>query len=78
MTIFEPWIGFIRETLDRLVAATPFGGLFDMDDIAFTISALFVEVERMSDLDPERSRDTVYDTMQVLAAALQAVIGEPE
>ncbi len=77
MTTFEPWIGFVRETLDRLIATTPFGGMFDMDDIAFSISALFVGVELMSDLDPERSRDTVYDTMQLLAGAFQAVIGEP-
>jgi len=77
MTTFEPWITFVRETLERLIATTPFGGLFDMDDIAFAVSALFVGVELMADLDPERSRDSVYDTMQMLAAAFQAVIGSP-
>lgn len=77
MTTFEPWITFVRETLDRLVATTPFGGMFDMDDIAFTVAALFVGVELMSDLDPERSRESVYETMQVLASAFQAILGEP-
>ena len=77
MTTFEPWIAFVRETLDRLIATTPFGGMFDMDDIAFTVSALFVGVELMSDLDPERSRESVYETMQVLAGAFQALLGEP-
>lgn len=76
MTTFEPWIGFVRETLERLVATTPFGGMFDMDDIAFAVAALFVGVELMADLDPERSRDSVYDTMQVLAGAFQAVLGD--
>ena len=77
MTTFEPWIAFVKETLERLVANSPFGGVFDMDDIAFTVSALFVGVELMSDLDPERSRESVYDTMQLLAAAFQGLLGEP-
>ncbi len=77
MTTFEPWIDFVKETLERLVAESPFGGMFDMDDIAFTVSALFVGVELMSDLDPDRSRESVYDTMQLLAAAFQGLLGEP-
>ena len=76
MTTFEPWIAFVKETLERLVANSPFGGMFDLDDIAFTVSALFVGVELMSDLDRDRSRDSVYDTLQLLAAALQGVLGE--
>ena len=78
MTTFEPWIDFVKETLERLVAKSPFGGMFDMDDIAFTVSALFVGVELMSDLDPARSRESVYDTMQLLAAAFQGVLGAVE
>lgn len=78
MTTFEPWITFVKETLERIVATTPFGGMFDMDDIAFAVSALFVGVELMADLDPERSRDSIYDTMQVLAAAFQSVLGESD
>ncbi len=53
MTTFEPWIQFVRETLERLVAGSPFAGMFDIDDMAFTVSALFVGVELMSDLDAE-------------------------
>ena len=78
MTTFEPWIDFVKETLERLVAKSPFGGMFDMDDIAFTVSALFVGVELMSDLDPTRSRESVYDTLQMLAVAFQSLLGEPD
>ncbi len=76
MKTFEPWIDFVKETLERLAAKSPFVGMFNMDDIAFTISALFVGIELMSDLDPERSRDSVYNTLQLLAAAFQGLLGE--
>ncbi len=32
----------------------------------------------MADLDPESARDSVHDTMQVLAATFQSVLGEAD
>ena len=72
---FEPWMVFVRDMVSRIVADTPFNELVDVEDVAFGISAMFIGIELLSDLDPERASDSLFDTMEMMAGAVELLLG---
>ena len=72
---FEPWMEFVRDMVSRIVADTPFNELVDVEDVAFGISAMFIGIELLSDLDPERASDSLFDTMEMMAGAVELLLG---
>lgn len=72
----EPWVGLTEETITRFLGAAPFGGLVDARDLAVAVVALFVGLELIDQLDPDR-----FDTSGLLegASSLAALlVGGPE
>ena len=69
---FEGWIALVEEALRRALATHPLGSLVPVREAAYAISAMFLGIELMSRLDPERSEaDRVFDMMALLAQLVE-------
>ena len=58
MAVFSPWIELVDGVIERLLPDSPLAAFVPTRDIAFAITALFVGIELLVDLDddPERER----------------------
>lgn len=79
-SVIEPWNGLIAEVVDRVIAGTPLGGtpfaaMMPRRELAFAISSLFLGIELMSDLDPERAdAPGVFTAIAALAQVLDSLL----
>ena len=71
---FDPWIEVVRDTLTSVADQTPFGDVVPVDDLAYSVSALFLGIELLTHLDPARRPESLYQTIQAAAALVQALI----
>jgi AcrR family transcriptional regulator len=72
---FDEWIGLVEEALARAAAAMPVAGMLPTREAAYAISALFLGLELMSRLDPERSEADAVFTMLESIAQLAEMVG---
>jgi AcrR family transcriptional regulator len=73
---FEEWIGLVQEALSRAVDAHPLAVMVQPREAAYAISALFLGIELMSRLDPERSEaKAVFDMMASIAGLIEQLEG---
>jgi AcrR family transcriptional regulator len=71
---FEGWIGLVEEALQRAMRDQALGSVVPTREAAYAISAMFLGIELMSRLDPERSEaERVFDTMAAVARLLEQV-----
>ncbi len=76
------WNALIEEVVDRAVAASPVGNTpmaaaLPRQEIALAISALFLGIELLGQLDPERAHtDQIFTTIAALAQLAEAVVPE--
>jgi AcrR family transcriptional regulator len=71
---FEEWIGLVQETLGRALSSHPLGALVPARHAAYAISAMFLGIELMTRLDPEKSEaNEVFDMMAGLAKLIEDV-----
>lgn len=69
---FEEWISLVQEALSRAVAGTQLAPLVPTREAAYAIAAMFLGIELMSRLDPERSEaEAVFDMMSNLAVMIE-------
>jgi AcrR family transcriptional regulator len=69
---FEEWIGLVQDALSRAADAQPLAVMVPPREAAYAISALFLGIELMSRLDPERSEATaVFDMMASIARMIE-------
>ena len=69
---FDEWIRIVEEGLDRALDPYPVAGLIPTREAAYAISAMFLGIELMSRLDPERSEaDAVFDMMATVAGLIE-------
>ncbi|MGH2663419.1 MAG: TetR/AcrR family transcriptional regulator [Actinomycetota bacterium] len=69
---FEEWIRIVQEALNRALDGSPIGGLVSTREAAYAISAMFLGIELMTRLDPERSEaDAVFDMMASVARLVE-------
>ena len=61
-----------RETIERLLAGTPYGEALSPDDLTAAITALFLGIELLTGLDPNGRERTLFTTMEAAAAASTA------
>lgn len=52
---FEGWIGFVEEAVASAVGGSPLEQLLPVRQVAYAISAMFLGIELIDGLDPERS-----------------------
>ena len=76
---FEPWIDIVERTVARVVADTPYASLVPARDLALAITSLFVGLELLLHLEDDESRQEhhIFETMQVLAGALEVLMQPP-
>ena len=77
-TAFDPWIQVVADALTAALDDSPFASMVPMDDAAMAVSALFLGIEQLTHLDPDRAPTTLYTTLQLLAGLLEALIGGDE
>ena len=69
---FDLWIGLVQEALERAAAEYPVASVVPPREAAYAICAMFLGIELMSRLDPERSEaEAVFDMMQNAAELVE-------
>lgn len=72
---FDEWIRIVQQALERAVASHPLGAMVPAREAAYAICAMFLGIELMSRLDPERSEaEAVFDMMSGIALLVQDVL----
>jgi AcrR family transcriptional regulator len=77
---FAPWIDLVRQTLERVVGASPVRSLFPTEDGAHALTALFLGLELLAQLGGDFERgERVFDAFDASAALLTPLLalGEP-
>jgi AcrR family transcriptional regulator len=71
---FDGWIGLVQDALERAMAGSPLTGVAPVREAAYAICAMFLGIELMSRLDPERSEaEAVFDMMEGMARLIEDV-----
>jgi AcrR family transcriptional regulator len=69
---FEEWIGLVEESLSRAMEGQPFAAVVPTREAAYAVSAMFLGIELMSRLDPQRSEaEPVFDMMAAIGRAAE-------
>ena len=69
---FDLWIALVQEALERAAARYPIAAVVPTREAAYAICSMFLGIELMSRLDPERSEaDAVFDMMQNAAGLVE-------
>jgi AcrR family transcriptional regulator len=68
---FEPWVEVVASALRKPLETTGFDQLVSVDDLAYSVVGLFMGVELMTRLNPERSpSDALFATFTQLSGLL--------
>jgi AcrR family transcriptional regulator len=69
---FEEWIGLVQDALTRAIGDQPMAAMVPTREAAYAIAAMFLGIELMTRLDPERSEAAaVFDMMATLARLIE-------
>jgi len=73
-----PWTELVGDAVRRVIAGNPFAEAINADHIAQAISALFLGIELLEDLDPKRaSAEGLFSTLEGLARVLELLLQSP-
>jgi len=71
---FDAWIRLVEEAIERATRDHPLASVVPTREAAYAISALFLGIELMSRLDPERSEaEPVFTMMENIAGLIETV-----
>jgi AcrR family transcriptional regulator len=70
----EPWTTLVGETIERLVAGTPYADVIQIDDLTTAVAGLFLGIELLTGLVPERAGTTLFTTMGSLATLIDTLV----
>jgi AcrR family transcriptional regulator len=71
---FEGWIALVQDALTRATATHPLAAVVPPREAAYAVAAMFLGIELLSRLDPERSEaERVFDMMATLARLIEQV-----
>jgi len=71
---FDGWIRLVQDALERAMAGSPLTAVAPVREAAYAICAIFLGIELMSRLDPERSEaEAVFDMMEGIARLIEDV-----
>jgi AcrR family transcriptional regulator len=69
---FDEWIRLVEDALGRAAGQVPMASLVPPREAAYAIAAMFLGIELMSRLDPERSEaEAVFDMMESIAVLIE-------
>lgn len=76
---FDPWIQVVIDALRDVLGGSAYERLVPLDDLGYAVSALFLGVELLAHLDPDRAgSDTLFDSMGTLAEIVQVMLATGE
>ncbi len=71
---FDGWIRLVEEALTRTAAKYPMASMVPVREAAYAICAMFLGIELMARLDPERSEaEAVFDMMETIARLIEDI-----
>lgn len=71
---FESWIAFVEEAVASAIDGSPLEGVLPVRQMAYAISAMFLGIELIDGLDPERSESTeVFAALGELGRLVEAI-----
>jgi AcrR family transcriptional regulator len=72
----EPWTALVGETIERLLADTPYAGLLPAGDLTTAVAALFLGIELLTGLAPEGAGPDsgLFTTMESVARLIDALL----
>lgn len=74
LTGFEGWIDLVEEALEKAIEGQPIADALPPREAAYAISALFLGIELMARLDPEKSEaGAVFDALHHLAELVESM-----
>lgn len=74
----EPWSQMVGDMIERVVGDMPGAGSIPTQQIADAISAMFLGIELLDDLDPSRNRAVhLFDSLEGLAQLLDDLMATP-
>ncbi len=75
---FEPWMQLVEGAVQRVLADTPYASVVPTADLSFAIASLFLGIELMSGLDPERAAEQrLFATIESLANVVGMLLQLP-
>lgn len=75
---FEPWMQLVEGAVQRVLADTPYASVVPTADLSFAIASLFLGIELMSGLDPERAAEQrLFATIESLAHVVGMLLQLP-
>jgi AcrR family transcriptional regulator len=73
--IFKPWFAVVEQSVKQAVASTPYEQLVPTADIAYALSSLFMGMELLSPLDPDKQQaDRIFRTFDLMAMLLEGLL----
>jgi AcrR family transcriptional regulator len=74
----EPWSQMVSATIDRILAGLPGAGTVPTEQIANAISAMFLGIELLDDLDSSTDHaGQLFDSLESLAQLLEDLLATP-
>jgi hypothetical protein len=71
---FEGWIRLVEDALEKALEGQPIASAIPAREMAYSISALFLGIELMARLDPEKSEAaSVFDALHELAELMESM-----
>ena len=70
----RPWTDLVGDTIERLLADTPFGDVLPRHDLTSGMAALFLGIELLTSLDPTMADGSLFTTMESMAALIDGLL----
>jgi AcrR family transcriptional regulator len=78
MNAFQPWMDLVEQSVDRVLGTTPYANVVKTEDLTFAITSLFLGIELMNTLDPDKeSALSLFNTFETLATVIEALLRVP-
>ena len=78
MNVFQPWMDLVEQSVDRVLGTTPYANVVKTEDLSFAITSLFLGIELMNTLDPDKeSALSLFNTFETLATVIEALLRVP-
>ncbi len=72
---FDPWIHVVVDALRDVLGGSTYERLVPLEDLGYAVSALFLGVELLAHLDPDRTgNEALFASMGTLAEAVQVML----
>ena len=74
----EPWTGMVTDSVASALGDSPMANTIPQERVAQAISALFLGIELLDNLDPERANaHELFDSLEPLALLLEGLLQSP-